>query len=182
MGCRVMLRRMRAADEDEFLRLAEQSADLHRDWVRTPTDASAFREYLGRFSDPAAGEALLIKRIDTGAIAGHATLTGIVRGPYDRAILGFAAFAPSAGRGFMTEGVGLTVLYAFGPLGLHRVEADVQPGNEPSRRLLQRLGFRREGFSPEFINIGGVWRDHERWAITAGMTTSLPPCDPNILP
>ncbi|MFA1544453.1 GNAT family N-acetyltransferase [Actinomadura monticuli] len=176
------LRRMRAADEDEFLRLAGQSTGLHADWVRTPTDALAFREYLDRFADPTAGEALLIERVDTGAIAGHATLTGIVRGPYDRAVLGFAAFAPSAGRGFMTEGVGLTVRYAFGPLGLHRVEADVQPGNEPSRRLVQRLGFRREGFSPAFINIRGIWRDHERWALTADMTTSLPPCDPNVLP
>lgn len=182
MGCRVMLRRLRAADEEEFIRLAEQSADLHGDWVRTPTDATAFREYLRRFADPAAGEALLIKRADTGAIAGHATLTGIVRKPYDRAVLGFAAFTPNAGRGFMTEGVGLILLYAFGPLGLHRVEADVQPGNQPSRRLIYRLGFRREGFSPEFINIDGVWRDYERWAITPGMATDLPPCDDNLMP
>ncbi|TDD67449.1 N-acetyltransferase [Actinomadura darangshiensis] len=173
---------MRAADEAEFVDLAGQSAELHADWVRTPTDPLAFREYLARFADPAAGEALLIKRADTGIIAGHVTLTGIVRGPYDRAILGFAAFAPSAGRGFMTEGVGLTVHYAFGLLGLHRVEADVQPGNEPSRRLVRRLGFRREGFSPGFINIGGVWRDHERWALTAGMTTKPPPNCPDVLP
>ncbi|MEU8796302.1 GNAT family protein [Spirillospora sp. NPDC048819] len=182
MGCRVMLRRLRAADEEEFVRLAEQSAELHKDWVRTPADPAAFREYLSRFADPAAGEALLIKRADTGAIAGHATLTGIVRRPYDRAVLGFAAFTPNAGLGYMTEGVGLTVLYAFGPLGLHRVEADVQPANEPSRRLVNRLGFRREGFSPGFINIGGVWRDHERWAITAGMSTNLPPCDKTLMP
>lgn len=182
MGCRVILRRLRAADEEDFVRLARESADLHGNWVRTPTDPPSFREYLGRFADPAAGEALLIKRADTGAIAGHATLTGIVRKPYDRAVLGFAAFAPNAGRGFMTEGVGLTVLYAFGPLGLHRVEADVQPGNEPSRRLVIRLGFRREGYSPEFINIGGVWRDHERWAITSGMTAKLPTCTTKLMP
>lgn len=182
MESRVLLRRLRAADEEEFLRLARQSAKLHGRWVRTPIDSEGFREYLGRFADPAVGEALLIKRLDTGGIAGHATLTGIVRGPYERAVLGFAAFVPSAGKGFMTEGVGLTVLYAFGQLGLHRVEADVQPGNEPSRRLVQRLGFRQEGFSPDFINIGGVWRDHERWAITADMTASLPRRASKILP
>ncbi|WP_407642184.1 GNAT family N-acetyltransferase [Actinomadura formosensis] len=68
----------------------------------------------------------------------------------------------------MTEDVDLTARYAFGPLGLHRVEADVQPGNEPSHRP----GFRREGFSPELPNIGGVRRDHERRAIITGMTTS----------
>jgi [ribosomal protein S5]-alanine N-acetyltransferase len=173
---------MGPADEDEFVHLAQESIDLHGDWVRTPTDPPAFREYLARFTDPAAGDALLIKRTDTGTIAGHVTLTGIVRTPYDRAVLGFAAFAPSAGGGYMTEGVGLAVLYAFGPLGLHRVEADIQPGNEPSRRLVQRLGFRHEGFSPEFINIHGTWRDHDRWAITPTMTTNLPPPAVNALP
>ncbi|GAA4223330.1 GNAT family protein [Actinomadura meridiana] len=182
MGYRVMLRRLRAADEDEFVRLAEQSMRLHADWVRTPADPEAFREYLAGFADPAIGEALLIRRADTGGIAGHATLTGIVRGPYDRAVLGFAAFTPSRGQGFMTEGIGLTVRYALGPLGLHRVEADVQPDNEPSRRLVQRLDFRLEGLSPGFINIGGLWRDHERWAITAGMTGALPPCEAHLMP
>ncbi|MCP9981959.1 GNAT family N-acetyltransferase [Actinomadura madurae] len=99
----------------------------------------------GALRGPDGGEALLVKQADTGAIAGHVTLTGIVRRPYDRAILGFAAFAPSAGQGYMTEGVGLAVLYAFGPLGLHRVEADVQPGNEPSRpaRPAPRISPRR---------------------------------------
>ncbi|TYB48825.1 GNAT family N-acetyltransferase [Actinomadura chibensis] len=182
VGSRVLLRRLRAADEEEFVHLAKRSAKLHGRWVRTPTDSEGFRDYLGRFADPAAGEALLIKRRDTGAIAGHVTLTGIVRGPYERAVLGFAAFAPSAGQGFMTEGVGLTVRYAFDQLGLHRVEADIQPGNEPSRRLVQRLGFRREGFSPDFINIGGIWRDYERWAITADMTADLPHCTSRIFP
>lgn len=182
MGYRVMLRRLRAADEQEFVRLAEQSTQLHGDWVRTPADPEAFREYLAGFADHTNGEALLIKRADTGAIAGHATLTGIVRGSYDRAVLGFAAFSPSARQGFMTEGIGLTVRYALSLMGLHRVEVDVQPDNEPSRRLVQRLDFRLEGFSPGYINIGGIWRDHERWAITASMTGALPPCDPNLMP
>ena len=181
MGSPVVLRRLRVADEEEFIRLARQSMELHGDWVRTPTDTDSFREYLDRFADPAVGEALLIERADTGAIAGHTTLTGIVRGPYARAVLGFTGFTPSTGMGFMTVGVGMTLRYAFGPLDLHRVEADVQPDNEPSLRLVQRLGFRREGFSPEFINIGGVWRDHERWAITANMTDRLPDTAPDVL-
>ncbi|MCP9969504.1 hypothetical protein LUX57_33560 [Actinomadura madurae] len=69
MGCRVVLRRMRAGDEEEFVRLARQSTELHADWVRTPADPAAFRDYLGRFADPTAGEALLVKQADTGAIA-----------------------------------------------------------------------------------------------------------------
>jgi ribosomal-protein-alanine N-acetyltransferase len=67
----------------------------------------------------------------------------------------------------MSEGVGLAVAYAFEELGLHRVEADIQPENVASVKLVRRLGFRKEGFSPQFIKIDGVWRDHERWARTA---------------
>jgi ribosomal-protein-alanine N-acetyltransferase len=83
-------------------------------------------------------------------------------------VLGYAAFLPYVGRGYLTEGVALAVRYAFEQLELHRVEADIQPENSASIRLVERLGFRREGFSPEFIKIDGAWRDHERWALSKG--------------
>ena len=67
----------------------------------------------------------------------------------------------------MREALEQILDHAFGPLGLHRVEANIQPGNEPSIALARGAGFRLEGFSPRYLLIGGQWRDHERYAITA---------------
>ncbi len=102
-------------------------------------------------------------------LVGMININGIVRGPYQRGVLGYAAFLPYAGRGYMSTGVALAVHYAFDQLRLHRVEADIQPGNTASLRLVRQLGFRKEGVSPGFIKIDGVWCDHERWAITREM-------------
>lgn len=65
----------------------------------------------------------------------------------------------------MREGLALALDHAFGPLRLHRLEANIQPANEASRRLVERLGFRLEGSSPGYLKIRGRWREHERWAI-----------------
>jgi ribosomal-protein-alanine N-acetyltransferase len=67
----------------------------------------------------------------------------------------------------MQEGLRLAIARAFGRLRLHRLEANLQPGNSASRRLVRRLGFRREGYSPRYLKLGGRWRDHERWALLA---------------
>ena len=66
----------------------------------------------------------------------------------------------------MSEGLGLLLRLAFRRLRLHRLEANIQPGNAQSIALVRRAGFRREGLSPRYLKIGGRWRDHERWAIT----------------
>jgi [ribosomal protein S5]-alanine N-acetyltransferase len=81
------------------------------------------------------------------------------------------ATAPATAAAFaaylMTEGLRLTLKYAFKVLKLHRVEANIQPGNVASIKLVRRCGFTREGFSPRYLKIGGRWRDHERWAVRA---------------
>jgi len=67
----------------------------------------------------------------------------------------------------MTEALRLAVLYAFQDLGLHRIEANIIPGNVASIALVQRLGFRLEGLAERYLKIHGEWQDHERWAFTA---------------
>ncbi len=83
------------------------------------------------------------------------------------AYLGYAVGKPFAGQGYMREGIELVLRHAFTTLRLHRVEANIQPDNHASIALARGAGFRREGFSPRYLKIGGRWRDHERWAILA---------------
>lgn len=97
--------------------------------------------------------------------AGIVELSEIVRGGFENAYLGYYAFASSAGRGVMRTGLSLVIGFAFQALGLHRLEANIQPGSTASVALVRRLGFRLEGFSPRYLRIAGEWRDHERCAI-----------------
>ncbi|MGW6412799.1 GNAT family N-acetyltransferase [Streptomyces vinaceus] len=108
---------------------------------------------------------------DDGGLVGTVTFASISRGIFLNAMLGYAAFLPYAGTGRMSAAVRTAVGKAFAPLesgglGLHRLEAHVQPGNERSAALLRRMGFRYEGFAPRLLRVHGQWRDHERYAVT----------------
>jgi len=162
---RVVLRTPDASDRDELLRLARASRRLHRRWVDPPPDASAFGSFLQRRRLSSVRTFLVVRRED-GVIVGVFTLSQIFHGNFRSAYLGYWVGAPYAGQGYMSEGMALLLRRAFGRLRLHRVEANVQPGNVASRALVRRTGFRLEGFSPRYLKIGGRWRDHERWAIT----------------
>lgn len=167
VGRRVLLRLPTAADRDEFLALVRRSRRLHRPWAFPPRDPRSFRAFVRAARSPRGVRLLVCMRAD-GAIVGVVNLNEIVRGGLQSAFLGYYAFAGATGRGYMTEAIRLVLRYAFAVLGLHRIEANVQPGNHRSLALAARCGFRREGFSPRYLKIGGRWCDHERWAVVRG--------------
>jgi ribosomal-protein-alanine N-acetyltransferase len=165
-GPRLRLEAPRAADRREFLAAVRRSRTLHRPWVQPPADAAAFGAYLDR----CAGQdfdGLWLRDGLSGELLGVFNLSQIFGGNFRCAYLGYYVFAPHQGRGLMAAGLALVLRHAFRRRGLHRLEANVQPENLRSIALLRRAGFRREGFSPRYLKVGGRWRDHERYALLA---------------
>lgn len=91
----------------------------------------------------------------------------IEHGPFSNVVLGWWVGRPHVRHGYGVRMVRLGLRRAFEGLGLARAEANIRPENEPSRALARRLGFRLEGFSPDYLEIDGRRRDHERWAMLA---------------
>ncbi|HEY7140690.1 MAG TPA: GNAT family protein [Methylomirabilota bacterium] len=162
-GPRVFLRPPGPRDARGLAGLARASRRLHHPWVYPPTTTPAVTRWLGA-AGPTRHRLLVCRRSD-GAILGVVNVSEIVRAALQSAYLGYYAFGPHAGHGYMAEGLALVLRFAFRHLRLHRLEANIQPANRSSRRLVRRLGFRKEGFSPRYLKVGGRWRDHERWAI-----------------
>lgn len=163
-GRRVYLRKPAVADGRPFVEAAVASREHLQPFVYACEDLPSYRQWLARGSRPEVEQFLVCGR-DDDTILGFVNLNGIVRGSLQQAFAGWAAFAPRAGQGLLTEGVDLTLELAFTQLRLHRIEANIQPANHRSRELARRCGFVLEGYSPKYLRVGGDWRDHERWAI-----------------
>jgi ribosomal-protein-alanine N-acetyltransferase len=112
-------------------------------------------------------EGFLIRLAGDNAICGVVNLNVITWEALCSAYMSYYAVQKYAGRGYMKEGMRLVIDHAFNKLGLHRLEANIQPGNERSIRFVESLGFECEGYSPRYLKINGKWRDHERWALLA---------------
>lgn len=163
---RVELRSPTPADRDEFLAAMRASRKLHRPWLQSPVTREAYDRLLVRVQDERYDPLLVCLRAG-GAIVGYINVSEIVRGNFQSAYLGYGAVAAYAGHGYMSEGLELVLDRAFTDLRLHRLEANIQPGNAASIALVERAGFVREGFAERYLKIGGRWRDHEHWAIRA---------------
>ncbi|MDQ0993938.1 GNAT family N-acetyltransferase [Streptomyces sp. V3I7] len=169
-GPRVGIRPFTYEDGPEFTARARESKDLHHPWLTPPTTDEAYTAYAAPLIEDPARAGFLVCEKDSGALAGYININNIVRGAFQSGALGYGAFAHAAGRGYMREAMTLVIGHAFGPMGLHRLEINVQPGNTASIALARGAGFRLEGYSPDMLYIDGAWRDHERWALTAEMT------------
>jgi [ribosomal protein S5]-alanine N-acetyltransferase len=102
-----------------------------------------------------------------GRFVGHVMVGNIVREPLLSAYVGYWVDARVTGGGVITAAVALVLDHCFGPVGLHRIEATVRPENAASLRVLAKLGFREEGMFRRYLEIGGTWRDHLCFAMTA---------------
>ena len=165
-GKRIFLRRPSMRDAKEFITLNRESAAFHKGLVSPPTNPEQFAGFLKR-SQRADCCCFLVCRVEDDAIVGAITLSQIFLGGFRSAYLGYFLGAPYARQGYMSEALTLILHYAFRQLKLHRIEANIQPGNISSIALVERAGFVREGYSRRYLKVCGLWRDHERWAILA---------------
>lgn len=104
---------------------------------------------------------------DTDELIGRIALTGIARGPFQNAYMGYYIDEQHNGKGYATTAVSLCLNKAFNEIGLHRVEAGVLPRNLASIQVLEKAGFRHEGLAKTYLKINGNWEDHAIFAITA---------------
>ncbi|AHG62125.1 GNAT family N-acetyltransferase [Advenella mimigardefordensis] len=163
---KVYIQRVAYGDSQELIEFNLENKNYHRPWVSPFTDQAGFQSWFSRCLT-AAVVSLVVREETSRKVAGIININEIVAGALQSGFLGFYGSSKMAGQGLMTEGLKLAIKYAFEQLGLHRLEANIQPDNKASIGLVRRAGFQKEGFSPKYLFIDGAWRDHERWAIIA---------------
>jgi len=153
----VYLRKPQKHDIEELSDAFGRSQSLHQPWTFTPKDIEKYVSQPQRF---------LVCHKESNAIVGAYHIAEIVEGWFHSAFLGYEAFEPYQRKGYMYQGLLLILEEAFKALNLHRIEANIQPENTASIKLVSKAGFIKEGFSRQYLRVGGTqWKDHERWAI-----------------
>lgn len=168
MGERVYLCRPTEADRAEFDAVVAASRAFHAPWEpRMPAGTDPRARFNRVLAENATGRShkLLVRRNRDDAALGCMNVNNVVLGVFQSAMLGYWIGAPFAQKGYMTEALQLALALSFDGLGLHRVEANIRPNNAASIALVERAGFRNEGYSPKYLKIDGDWRDHVRYAL-----------------
>lgn len=173
-GGGLVLRPPEIQDFEQWAELRQASRGFLAPWepIWPPNDLTkaAFRARLRRYVRDAradAGYPFFVTRQQDGALMGGLTLGQIRRGVAQTAALGYWMGAPFAGQGWMTAAVRAVLPFVFTTLRLRRLEAACLPENEASIRLLERVGFQREGLARQYLCIAGAWRDHLLYALLA---------------
>jgi ribosomal-protein-alanine N-acetyltransferase len=156
--------RLRMANED-WLRPWEPSSTVPWHLRHSPAAYRTMRRAVARRARLGTSVPFAV-RVD-GRLAGQVTVDNIVRGALRSGSLGYWLDRSVAGRGMASLAVALVCDHAFGAVGLHRLQADIRPENGPSRRLVERLGFAREGLLRRYLDIDGAWRDHLAYGLVA---------------
>jgi [ribosomal protein S5]-alanine N-acetyltransferase len=168
----VYLRLSEMGDYQEWAALREQSRAFLTPWEPLwPADdltRASFRNRVRRHADEMARDeaySFFVFREEDDTLLGGLSLGHVRRGVSQAATLGYWMGESYAGKGYMSRAVRAVLGYAFKIQGLHRIEAACLPSNEPSKRLLERVGFQQEGYARAYLNINGQWRDHLLFAL-----------------
>ena len=169
---KVFLRAPRIDDFAEWSSLRARSRAFLEPWEpRWPDDdltREAYRYRVRRYdADRSGGLALplFVFVKDSGRLVGGLTIGGIRRGAAEACTLGYWMGEPFAGKGYMHDALSAIIPHVFDRMRLHRIEAACIPENERSARLLEKVGFRREGHLRGYLKINGTWRDHLLYAL-----------------
>lgn len=171
-GDRVHLRTPQMGDFPVWAALREESRAFLTPWEPTwPVDdlsRSAFRRRIRRYMQDVREDSaypFFIFRNSDETLVGGITLSNVRRGVTQSASVGYWVGGPFARQGYMTAAVVTLVPFVFDQLRLHRLEAACLPSNAASIRLLEKVGFAREGFARRYLRINGVWQDHFLYAM-----------------
>lgn len=187
----LVLRPFRQRDREEWMALRSRNRDWLQPWDATnPAPDSGLKSFqemvrvLNRSGRDGTGLPWQICVRTTAAgrpvIAGQLSVSAIVRGSAQSASIGYWIDQARAGQGIVPTAVALAVDHCFTVQGLHRIEINIRPQNQASRRVVEKLGFRHEGLRKDYLHIAGDWRDHDSYALTApevpeGLLTRLAP-------
>ena len=170
-GASVTLRVPQSGDYTEWAALREISRAFLVPWEPVwPADdltRGAFRRRLRRYVEDLRADlaySFLIFRNSDGVMVGGVTLANIRRGVAQAGSVGYWVGAPFARQGYMTAAMRALIPFCFGTLRLHRLEAACIPTNAASIALLEKTGFRREGYARSYLCINGKWQDHLLYA------------------
>lgn len=173
---RLILRPPRTQDVGELRRVLRKNHAHLKPWNPAPTpgeDPTSITEVSNtvlrhrRDWKHGAGFVFMVSARDAPSrFIGKIALNGVMRGAMYGAYLGYWMDEDVVGRGLVTEGIKAVLAFAFGPAGLHRVQAAIMPRNSRSLRVVAKLGFRHEGYAQRYLQIAGNWEDHEIFAMT----------------